>query len=76
LAEAVGRFSGRGREHVIGTSKPLRSLARLAGSPASGPGGTERSLLRRSERADWVPRRAQRPADARTALPGITADRT
>lgn len=76
LAEAVGRFSGRGREHVIGTSKTIRSLARLAGSTASGPGGTERSLLRRSELADWVPRLAQLPADARTALPGITADRT
>ncbi|WP_426623011.1 Ppx/GppA family phosphatase [Leifsonia sp. McL0607] len=76
LAEAVGQFSGRGREHVIGTSKTIRSLARLAGSTASGPGGTERSLLRRSELADWVPRLAQLPAEARTALPGITADRT
>lgn len=76
LAEAVGQFSGRGREHVIGTSKTIRSLARLAGSTASGPGGSERSLLRRSELADWVPRLAQLPAEARTALPGITADRT
>ncbi len=76
LADAVGQFSGRGREHVIGTSKTIRSLARLAGSTASGPGGTERSLLRRSELADWVPRLAQLPAEARTALPGITADRT
>lgn len=76
LSEAVGPFSGRGPEHVIGTSKTIRSLARLAGSTASGPGGTERSLLRRSELADWVPRLAQLPADARTALPGITADRT
>ena len=76
LADAVGQFAGRGREHVIGTSKTIRSLARLAGSTASGPGGTERSLLRRSELADWVPRLAQLPAEARTALPGITADRT
>jgi exopolyphosphatase/guanosine-5'-triphosphate,3'-diphosphate pyrophosphatase len=76
LAQAVEQFTGRGREHVIGTSKTIRSLARLAGSTAPGPGGTERSLLRRSELADWVPRLAQLPAEARTALPGITADRT
>ncbi|MFE4470885.1 Ppx/GppA family phosphatase [Leifsonia sp. NPDC056824] len=76
LADAVGRFTDRGPAHVIGTSKTIRSLARLAGSTASGPGGTERSLLRRSELADWVPRLAQLTADARTALPGITADRT
>lgn len=76
LAQAVEQFTGRGREHVIGTSKTIRSLARLAGSTAPGPGGTERSLLRRSELADWVPRLALLPAEARTALPGITADRT
>ncbi len=76
LAQAVEQFTGRGREHVIGTSKTIRSLARLAGSTTPGPGGTERSLLRRSELADWVPRLAQLPAEARTALPGITADRT
>jgi exopolyphosphatase/guanosine-5'-triphosphate,3'-diphosphate pyrophosphatase len=77
LQNAVGTFPNRSpNEHVIGTSKTIRSLARLAGSTAAGPGGTERSLLKRSELADWVPRLAQLPAEARTALPGITADRT
>ncbi|GAB3576789.1 Ppx/GppA phosphatase family protein [Leifsonia lichenia] len=77
LQDAVGRFDGRASGgHVVGTSKTIRSLARLAGSTAAGPGGTERSLLRRSELSDWVPRLAQLPAEARTALPGITADRT
>ncbi|MFF1634225.1 Ppx/GppA phosphatase family protein [Leifsonia sp. NPDC058248] len=77
LEDAVKAFPKRSpNEHVIGTSKTIRSLARLAGSTAAGPGGTERSLLKRSELADWVPRLAQMPADARTALPGITADRT
>ncbi len=77
LADAVGAFAGRpAAEHVIGTSKTIRSLARLAGSVAPGPGGTERNLLKRSELSDWVPRLAQIPAEARIALPGITADRT
>jgi exopolyphosphatase/guanosine-5'-triphosphate,3'-diphosphate pyrophosphatase len=77
LADAVGAFADRPEdEHVIGTSKTIRSLARLAGSVTPGPGGTERSLLKRSELRDWVPRLAQLPAEARTALPGITADRT
>ncbi len=77
LDGAVARFGDRRPdEHVIGTSKTIRSLARLAGSTVTGPGGTERSVLRRSELADWVPRLARIPAEARTALPGITADRT
>ena len=77
LADAVGAFADRpDDEHVIGTSKTIRSLARLAGSVAPGPGGTERSLLKRSELRDWVPRLAQIPPEARIALPGITADRT
>jgi exopolyphosphatase / guanosine-5'-triphosphate,3'-diphosphate pyrophosphatase len=77
LQTAVARFSNRPREeHVVGSSKTIRSLARLAGSTALGPGGSERSLLKRSELTDWVPRLAQIPADARTALPGITVDRT
>ncbi|WP_353810470.1 Ppx/GppA phosphatase family protein [Agromyces sp. SYSU T00194] len=62
--------------HVVGSSKTIRSLARLAGSVVDGIGTNERSLLRRSQLDDWVPRLAKIPADARTALPGITADRT
>lgn len=77
LAPAVARFSRRrSDEHVIGTSKTIRSLARLAGSTAEGPGGTERTVLRRTDLADWVPRLARMNAESRTALPGITADRT
>jgi exopolyphosphatase/guanosine-5'-triphosphate,3'-diphosphate pyrophosphatase len=33
-------------------------------------------LLSRAQLADWVPRLARIPADARPALPGITANRT
>lgn len=62
--------------HVVGSSKTVRSLARLAGSLADGVGPQDRLLLRRSALDDWVPRLAKIPADSRPALPGITVDRT
>ncbi|GAB3615491.1 Ppx/GppA phosphatase family protein [Okibacterium endophyticum] len=62
--------------HVVGSSKTIRSLAKLGGSVAQGIGEHERSLLRRSQLDDWVPRLARIPAAARPELPGITVDRT
>jgi exopolyphosphatase/guanosine-5'-triphosphate,3'-diphosphate pyrophosphatase len=77
LTEARTHFAGRGDPaHVVGSSKTIRSLARLAGSLADGVGPQDRRLLRRSGLDDWVPRLARLPADSRPALPGITADRT
>ncbi|HKH07704.1 MAG TPA: Ppx/GppA phosphatase family protein [Agromyces sp.] len=63
-------------DHVVGSSKTIRSLAKLAGSTEEGVGPDERSILRLSGLDDWIPRLARIPADARPALPGITADRT
>ncbi len=65
-----------GSDHVVGSSKTIRSLARLAGSTEDGVGAGERSILKLSQLDDWIPRLARIPADARPALPGITADRT
>ena len=77
LAEAVDAFSAQRRpHHVVGSSKTIRSLARLAGTTQDGVGSADRMMLRRSQLMDWVPRLARIPADARPALPGITADRT
>lgn len=77
LKDAVGAFADLPTpHHVVGSSKTIRSLARLAGSTSEGFGSGERMLLGRSQLADWVPRLARMPADARPALPGITADRT
>ncbi|TFD82731.1 Ppx/GppA family phosphatase [Cryobacterium fucosi] len=77
LADAVDAFAGLPTpHHVVGSSKTIRSLARLAGSTSEGFGSGERMLLGRSQLADWVPRLARIPAEARPALPGITADRT
>ncbi|MFG6404037.1 MULTISPECIES: Ppx/GppA phosphatase family protein [unclassified Microbacterium] len=63
-------------EHVAGSSKAIRSLAKLAGYPVPGWSGIERMVLPRAALKDWVPRLARIPALARQELPGITADRT
>ncbi|WP_139417737.1 Ppx/GppA phosphatase family protein [Agromyces laixinhei] len=77
LAEAVEPFASLpSPNHVVGSSKTIRSLARLAGSVEDGFGDSERSILTRDGLDDWTPRLARIPADARPALPGITADRT
>ncbi|QAY73471.1 Ppx/GppA family phosphatase [Agromyces protaetiae] len=77
LAGALGDFAGLSSpDHVVGSSKTIRSLARLAGWTEDGVGSGERSILKRKGLDDWIPRLARIPADARPALPGITADRT
>ncbi|PDQ34904.1 MAG: exopolyphosphatase [Candidatus Lumbricidophila eiseniae] len=77
LAQTVSAFGPLARpDHVVGSSKTIRSLARLAGHPVTGARSSERWLLPRNRLNDWLPRLAQIPSQARTALPGITADRT
>ncbi|WP_182353080.1 Ppx/GppA phosphatase family protein [Flaviflexus huanghaiensis] len=63
-------------DHVVGTSKTFRSLARLGGQLVAVVGPTERRRMSRSDLEDWVPRLAKIPAKARTELPGITPERT
>lgn len=76
-ADALPLFEGSGPyDHVVGSSKTIRSLARLAGSTSIGPAGEERMTLKRSELKDWIPRLGQLDASARQLLPGITPDRT
>jgi exopolyphosphatase/guanosine-5'-triphosphate,3'-diphosphate pyrophosphatase len=77
LTDAVGAFSrGTTPHHVVGSSKTIRSLARLAGATSTGFGAGERMRLSQSQLNDWVPRLARMSAEARPALPGITLDRT
>ena len=76
IADARTAFAGLPKPaHIVGSSKTIRSLARLAGSVVDGI-GDDRMRLRRSQLDDWVPRLAQIPATSRPALPGITMDRT
>lgn len=77
LAPVVARMADQPRpNHVVGSSKAIRSLAKLAGYPAPGWSGSERMLLPRTALGSWIPRLARLPASARQELPGITADRT
>jgi len=81
FAPVTARFSTLPRpEHVVGSSKAIRSLARLVGYQAPGPStgsGTDAAmLLPRHALGSWIPRLARLPASARQELPGITPDRT
>ena len=77
LAPVADSFTARARpDHVVGSSKAIRSLAKLAGYTAPGWSGSERMLLPRAALGSWIPRLAHIPASARQELPGITPDRT
>ncbi|GAA1533047.1 exopolyphosphatase/guanosine-5'-triphosphate,3'-diphosphate pyrophosphatase [Microbacterium ginsengiterrae] len=62
-------------DHLVGSSKAIRSLANLAGREVSGL-GFDRTVMSRSSLKSWIPRLARIPASARQELPGITPDRT
>ncbi|WP_194420353.1 Ppx/GppA phosphatase family protein [Microbacterium abyssi] len=62
-------------DHMVGSSKAIRSLANLAGREVSGL-GFDRTVMSRSALKSWIPRLARIPASARQELPGITPDRT
>lgn len=77
IADVLPAFVGLPRpDHVVGSSKAIRSLARLVGHPAPGWSGADRMLLPRAALKSWIPRLARLPASARQELPGITPDRT
>lgn len=77
LAAVLPQFLALPRpDHVVGSSKAIRSLARLVGYPAPGWSGSDRMLLPRASLGSWIPRLARLPASARQELPGITPDRT
>ena len=69
-------FKGCRPDHVVGTSKTIRSLARLTGAMTKATGGFQSWVMRREQLEDWIPRLAMISPDQRVALPGITAERT
>ncbi len=76
LAPVAARFAAEPpADHVVGSSKAIRSLARLAGFPVPGWSGIQRMVLPRESLGQWIPRLARLPASARQELPGITPDR-
>ena len=61
--------------HAVGTSKAIRSLARLAGTVIHQPGREDALCVERGQLEDWIPRLAAIEPAQRVALPGITQDR-
>jgi len=77
LAPVAAEFRELPRpQHVVGSSKAIRSLAKLVGYSVSGWSGIDRWRLPREALGSWIPRLARIPASARQELPGITPDRT
>lgn len=62
--------------HAVGTSKTIRSLARPAGAVMRQPGRVDTSIMTIDQLEDWLPRLAAIAPDQRTALPGVTPERT
>ena len=64
-------------DHVIGTSKTIRSLGQLAGRVIMGQtSSVHRTRMSRKSLSEWIPRLAKIPADVRHVLPGVTPERT
>lgn len=68
-------FSGRQRpKRVVGTSKTIRSLARLVGGPAD-PVTGDLAPLHYTGLREWEPSLRDMPGSVREYLPGITPER-
>lgn len=68
-------FSDRPKpKRVVGTSKTIRSLARLIGGPPD-PETGDLSPLHYAGLKEWEPVMARMPSDVRKFLPGITPER-
>jgi exopolyphosphatase/guanosine-5'-triphosphate,3'-diphosphate pyrophosphatase len=76
VARDLGLITREGApDHVVGTSKTFRSLARLAGAAPSAEGVYVRRVLTLADVQLWLPKLAQMKASDRTDLPGVSAGR-
>ncbi|WP_327392672.1 Ppx/GppA family phosphatase [Streptomyces sp. NBC_01186] len=76
IARTVGEFNRfNPPDHVVGTSKTFKQLARIAGAPRSGEGLYVQRELTRESLEEWVPKLAAMPAEERAALPGVSEGR-
>lgn len=62
-------------DHFVGTSKTIRSLARVCGAAPSSEGLYVPRFLKRSDLADLVPKLAEMTYEDRAELPGVSAGR-
>lgn len=75
IGEVVPDLLIREPHKVVGTSKTMRSLARLQGAAPSGDGPFVRRTLQRDALKDWVDRLAALPVSQRASLPGVNQGR-
>ncbi|MFD3456082.1 Ppx/GppA family phosphatase [Streptomyces sp. NPDC058691] len=76
IARSVAEFSRLGTpDHVVGTSKTFKQLARIAGAARSAEGLYIQRTLSRKSLAEWVPRLAAMTEGARKQLPGVSEGR-
>src|SRR5580704_204256 len=76
IANEVGGMLRHGTpDHVVGTSKTFRQLARIAGAAPSGEGPFVKRALRHTDVAALAERLPKMAQGERTRLPGVSAGR-
>ncbi|MBY8888708.1 Ppx/GppA family phosphatase [Streptomyces sp. PTM05] len=76
IARTVAEFARLGTpDHVVGTSKTFKQLARIAGAARSAEGVYVPRHLGRSALEQWVPRLAGMTTRERATLPGVSPGR-
>ena len=63
-------------DRIIGTSKTIRSLARMCGAAPSGEGPYVRRVLARDDLKAMVPKLSKMTAAQRSSLPGVSESRS
>jgi exopolyphosphatase / guanosine-5'-triphosphate,3'-diphosphate pyrophosphatase len=76
IARTVGEFTRLGPpDHVVGTSKTFKQLARIAGAARSAEGLYVQRSLTRKALEEWVPKLAAMTVEQRGSLPGVAEGR-
>src|SRR5207244_7911409 len=73
IARVVSEFTRYGTpDHVVGTSKTFKQLARIAGAARSAEGLYVQRELTRKKLEEWVPRLGSMAAGAPAEAPGLS----
>lgn len=75
IARHAGAFLRSGADHVVGTSKTFRQLARIAGAAPSGEGFYVKRYLKHSDVSVWAERLVEMTHAQRVRLPGVSENR-
>jgi exopolyphosphatase / guanosine-5'-triphosphate,3'-diphosphate pyrophosphatase len=76
IARHAGQLLRHGTpDHVVGTSKTFRQLARICGAAPSSEGPYIKRTLTNSDLSEWVPKLGELSASQRAELPGVSTGR-